>query len=147
VRPDHGKTTITPAHTTWQPAEPLLVVPPSDGPALAIHLFWVWKVNPLVEGSSPSPVTEDRTRHKAAGCVQTAFFAEPNESSPQVHSILSSRQDATETDPIRPPRATRGATRDYVVPDSDLADVVDAWAGPPDAIRAGIVAMVKAASK
>jgi hypothetical protein len=31
--------------------------------------------------------------------------------------------------------------------DHDLAAVINAWAGLPEAVRAGIVAMVKAASK
>jgi hypothetical protein len=31
--------------------------------------------------------------------------------------------------------------------DSDLAAVVDAWPGLPEAIKAGIVAMIKAAAK
>jgi hypothetical protein len=34
-----------------------------------------------------------------------------------------------------------------VVADADLAAVVDAWPELPEAIRAGILAMVKAASK
>jgi hypothetical protein len=89
--------------------------------------------------------TQDRRRHKAAECVQTAFLTEPNSSSSRAHPIPSSRQDATENDPIRSRRATRGATRDCVVPDPDLAAVVAAWPELPESIKAAIVAMVKAA--
>jgi hypothetical protein len=59
---------------------------------------------------------------------------------------LSSRQDATESDSIRPPTATKNAPSDRVVADADLAAVVDAWPGLPEAIKAGILAMVKAAT-
>ena len=50
--------------------------------------------------------------------------------------------------PVRPLRATRGATRscqDDVTTDLDLAAVVEAWPELPEALRAGILAMVKAA--
>ncbi|MGO8903887.1 MAG: hypothetical protein ACLQU5_36960 [Isosphaeraceae bacterium] len=44
----------------------------------------------------------------------------------------------------RPQRATQGTTR--LLPDNpDLAAVVAAWPSLPEAIKAGIVAMVKAA--
>ena len=47
--------------------------------------------------------------------------------------------------PERPPTATQNATR--VLPnDPELADVVAAWDRLPPAVRAGIVAMVKAAA-
>jgi hypothetical protein len=42
---------------------------------------------------------------------------------------------------VRPPDAT-----DLLPADPDLATVVDAWDRPPEAARAGIVAMVKATS-
>jgi len=49
-------------------------------------------------------------------------------------------------------RATRGATRVCVVAPApednpELAAVVAAWPGLPEAIKAGIVAMVKAANR
>ena len=48
---------------------------------------------------------------------------------------------------VRTPRATRGATRtDVAAPPDDLAAVVDAWPELPGAIRAGILAMVKAST-
>ncbi len=43
------------------------------------------------------------------------------------------------------PTATRIATTHYEVADTDLAAVVEAWSDLPEAIRAGILAMVKAA--
>jgi hypothetical protein len=58
---------------------------------------------------------------------------------------VSSRQDATECGPIRSPTATQNATRDCVVADADLAAVVSAWPELPQPIKAGILAMVKAA--
>jgi integrase len=43
------------------------------------------KVNPLVEGSSPSPVTNDRKQVKADGCVQTATFDDSEAPTSQAH--------------------------------------------------------------
>jgi len=40
-----------------------------------------------------------------------------------------------------------GATRDCIVADPNLAAVVAAWPELPEAIKAGIVAMVKAAAR
>jgi hypothetical protein len=59
----------------------------------------------------------------------------------------TSRQYPTASVSVRPQTATQNATRDCVVPDPDLAAVVDAWPELPEAIKAGIMAMVKAASK
>ncbi len=56
----------------------------------------------------------------------------------------SSRQDATENGSERLPTATQNATR-LLPDDPDLAAVVDAWPKLPAAIKAGIVAMVRAA--
>jgi hypothetical protein len=79
--------------------------------------------------------------------VQTAFFTEPHASSSQAHPIPSSRQDATESDPIRTPTATKNAPSNCVVADVDLAAVVDAWPDLPEAIKAGILAMIKAGNR
>jgi hypothetical protein len=62
-------------------------------------------------------------------------------------TVGSSRQDTTEPGSVRPPRATQCATRDWVVHEPDLAAVVDAWPRLPEAIKAGILAMVNAAAK
>jgi hypothetical protein len=47
---------------------------------------------------------------------------------------------------FRAPIATEIATADYAVADTDLAAVVAAWSELPEAIRTGILAMMKAAS-
>ena len=104
----------------------------------------------------PSPVRiraaplTDRTRINPTGSDKTPSFTGSNPSSPKVHPTPSSRQDATKSDSIRPPRATRGATRScqpHVAMDPDLAAVVDAWPDLPEAIKAGILAMVRTASR
>ncbi len=68
-----------------------------------------------------------------------------------VHPNPPSRLNPTVADPIRSLRATRGATRVCAVAPAlednpDLAAVVEAWPHLPEALKAGIVAMVKAAS-
>jgi len=66
-------------------------------------------------------------------------------SSPTAQPITPSRQDTTQAAPKRPLTATQNAT--HLLPeDSDLAAVIETWDRLPEAIRAGIVAMVKAAS-
>ncbi len=50
-----------------------------------------------------------------------------------------------ESGPIRTPTATAIATTFGTIADPDLAAVVDAWPDLPEAMKAGIVAMVKAA--
>jgi hypothetical protein len=65
-------------------------------------------------------------------------------SSTQEHSSQSSRQETTDNDQKRPPRASQSATR-LLPEDGDLATVIEAWDRLPDAIRKGIVAMVEAA--
>ena len=57
-----------------------------------------------------------------------------------------SRQHPTGTAPSRPPTATQNATR-LLPADADLAAVVAAWPTLPEPIRAGILAMVRAASE
>jgi len=55
------------------------------------------------------------------------------------------RKEETGADCDRPQTATENATR-LLPEDSDLASVIEAWDRLPEAIKAGIVAMVKAAS-
>jgi len=65
-----------------------------------------------------------------------------------VHTTTSSRQDTTDSASIRPLTATQNAThpcQSAVTNDPALAAVVDAWPELPEALKAGIVAMVKAA--
>ncbi|MGO9601622.1 MAG: hypothetical protein ACLP7Q_26910 [Isosphaeraceae bacterium] len=95
------------------------------------------QVNPLVEGSSPSPVIREGTRQNTSKAANSLGLRQP-------HSHSKSRTDPTRCDPPRLPRATRGATGPPPA-DPELAAVVAAWPGLPEAIRAGILAMVKAA--
>jgi len=67
-----------------------------------------------------------------------------------VHPTPSSRPNPAVPGPSRSLRATRGVTRVCVVapaPEAnpDLAAVVEAWPDLPEALKAGIGAMVKAA--
>jgi len=59
---------------------------------------------------------------------------------------LPSRQQATQSALKRPQRATRGATR-HLPDDPGLTVVIDAWDRLPEAVRAGIVAMVRASAR
>ena len=64
-------------------------------------------------------------------------------------SISSSCPNPTDSDPLRPSTATQNATcscQADVTTDPDLAAVNDAWPNLPEAIKAGILSMVKAAS-
>jgi hypothetical protein len=65
--------------------------------------------------------------------------------STQNRPIPSSRMQPNEPGSNCTPTATRIATTHGVVADRDLAAVVDAWPKLPEAIKAGIVAMVRAA--
>ncbi len=69
--------------------------------------------------------------------------------SPSGHGNTSSHQHINQrppgSDPIRPPRATQSATR-LLPGDADLAEVTAAWPDLPGPIRAGILAMVRAAA-
>jgi hypothetical protein len=55
------------------------------------------------------------------------------------------RQHPPVPEPVRILRATRGATGESGEVDVDLTAVVDAWPELPEAIKAGIVAMIRAA--
>jgi hypothetical protein len=61
------------------------------------------------------------------------------------HNEGDSRQQAASSVMPRPPRATKSATR-VLTEYPDFAVVLSAWRDLPEAIRADIVAMVKAAS-
>jgi hypothetical protein len=62
-----------------------------------------------------------------------------------VEPIPPSRVQATGSDSVRPQTATQNATPECVVADPDLSAVAAAWPDLPEAIKAGIVAIVKAA--
>ena len=51
-----------------------------------------------------------------------------------------------ESGSIRLPNATEIATTDSIVADPDLAAVVKAWPELPEALKAGILAMIKTVS-
>jgi hypothetical protein len=55
------------------------------------------------------------------------------------------RQHPPVPEPVRTLRATRGSTGESGEVDADLTAVVDAWPELPEAIKAGIVAMIRAA--
>jgi hypothetical protein len=93
-------------------------------------------VNPLVEGSSPSPVIHEGTRQNTSKPAISLGLHQP-----QPDSGL--RTEPPESEPVRLPGATRGATG-LIPDDPDLAAVVDAWPVLPEAIKAGILAMVRA---
>jgi hypothetical protein len=67
--------------------------------------------------------------------------------------VLSSRQNPTDSGSIRPSTASENASVDNAyasksnAADPDLAAVVAAWPSLPEAIRAGILATVKATEK
>src|SRR5271157_5573130 len=94
---------------------------------------------------SAAPLT-DRTRIKPTGSDKTPSFAERDASSSSAQQSPSSRQDTTDSASIGPLTATQNATR-LLLDDPGLAAVVDAWPDLPEAIRAGIVAMVKASNR
>ena len=60
----------------------------------------------------------------------------------QAGPAIPSRQDATARDSKRPQPATQFATPD----DPGLALIVERWGSLPEAVRAGIVAMVRASN-
>jgi hypothetical protein len=117
-------------------------------PALLAQLAEQLTLNQRVEGSSPSGgiSTISRQNTSESECERPRPYSTRRLApSMQKHSILSSRPEANDRGPERPLRATQSATRS-LPEDAELAAVVEAWDRLPEAIRAGIVAMVKAAS-
>ena len=94
------------------------------------------------EGSNPS---SRNNPSEAVSLRQNHANYKGRRSSIPADPIPSSHQYPNESDSIRPPTATPNATR-LLPDDPDLAAVVSAWSDLPKAIKAGIVAMVKAAS-
>ncbi len=94
------------------------------------------------EGSTPSSRTDPseavklRQNHANYKGKPSSTFADP---------IPSTRQYPNESGSIHPLTATQNATR-LLPDDPGLAAVVAAWPDLPEAIKAGIVAMVKAAT-
>ena len=110
-------------------------------PALLAQLAEQLTLNQRVVGSSPTGGISVSTRQHPPRNVQTPSFPVFRAPSTQEHSIPSTRPEATDNVQKRPPKTPQHAPQD-----SDLAAVIEAWDHLPEAIRAGIVAMVKAAS-
>ncbi len=94
------------------------------------------------EGSNPSSRTPPS---EAVRLRQNHANYKGKPSSTPVDPIPSSRQYPNESGSIRSLTATQNATR-LLPDDPDLAAVVNAWPDLPEAMKAGILAMVKAAS-
>ncbi len=92
------------------------------------------------EGSTPSSRTDPSEAVKLRQ-NHTNYKGRP--SSTPADPIPSTRQYPNESGSIRPATATQNATR-LLPDDPGLAAVVDAWPELPEAIRAGIVAMINA---
>src|SRR5262245_15810316 len=101
--------------------------------------------NPKVVGSNPTGRACVSNRQNTSGTVKTPYFAAGSRSRAQDQSTTSSRQEPSQSAPKRLPTATENATG-LRPADPDLAAVIDVWDRLPQAVRAGIVAMVKAAS-
>ncbi len=102
---------------------------------------------PLFPGSNPGGASLASTRLATHGSVATPCSQVLPASSTQEHSSLSSRLEANANALKRTPTATENATA--LLPedaDADLAAVNAAWPTLPEALKAGILAMVKAAS-
>jgi hypothetical protein len=61
--------------------------------------------------------------------------------------MFTSRQNPNDPDSTRPSTATQNAPPHCVVGATDLATVVAAWPELPEAIKAGILAMIKASRR
>jgi len=93
---------------------------------------------PAASTSSEHASSYHRTRQDTSKAVSNKGVAtHPHEA--------ESRQQATPNVIRRPPRATKSATGP-LKDDPDLAAVIDAWGRLPEAVRAAIVAMVRATS-
>src|SRR5271157_3381954 len=106
--------------------------------ALLAQLAEQLTLNQRVVGSSPTGGISASDRQDTSKRVNPKGLR-------RAESPQRSSQGATESDTTRPSRATRGATRP-LPDDPDLAAMVAAWPELPEAIRAGLLAMVRAAS-
>ena len=114
-------------------------------PALLAQLAEQLTLNQRVVGSSPTGGIFDSKRLQTSVCVESPCFPRSSPPSTQEHSTLSVRQEETGSDCDRPQTATENATR-LLPRDPALAAVNEAWDRLPEALRAGIAAMVKAAA-
>jgi hypothetical protein len=82
-------------------------------------------------------------RNTAQGSAESSYIAGVSDPSVEKHASSSLRGDTKGCEPERDSTATKSAT--FFPPvDADLALVMDAWSHLPDAVRAGIMAMVRA---
>jgi hypothetical protein len=117
-------------------------------PALLAQLAEQLTLNQRVVGSSPTGGISVNSRRDTTASGESASLSGFLSSSAQEHSTLALRQEPTDNDDLgseRPPRATAGAT-DGLPNDPDLTLINEAWHTLPEALRAGILAMVKAAT-
>ena len=109
-------------------------------------------IRPMPGGSGAALSGIDRKRagaHGRAGKRPKPVISGTCVPSPPDLANPSSRTDANRSVSVRPPTATGTATEllpGLLPADPGLKTVVDAWDRLPEAVRAGIVAMVKAAS-
>ncbi len=108
---------------------------PNVKPANEFTSIHPMTLNQRVVGSSPTGGTSARGRQGTS--TPRAYINSRT-------LIDRSSKQATEDDTVRPLRTTCGATP-LLPDDPDLAAIVAAWPDLPEAIRAGIGAMVKAA--
>ena len=93
--------------------------------------------NPVWVRFPPPVISHDRGRKRTE-----PYSASVSRSFTQVHSNSSTRMDANDRGRKRIAIATKSATAPA---DDDMDAIVDAWSTLPDAIEAGVLAMVKAA--
>jgi hypothetical protein len=99
-------------------------------------------------GSSPVPGTPDRRRQQATEHARTAVNQGIERSTTSGRSIPCSRTEANGSEPERTPNTPQITPSHLVVVPEQLPDdlqfIVDAWTELPDAIKAGLLAMVRA---
>src|SRR5262249_45004745 len=140
---------------------------PTPRPESTQRLVW-WQVAPAsfathnstlnqrVVGSSPTGGIDDKTRPDAHGSAQVPSLSVVSDSSSSGRSARHRAPADGVCAPKRLLRATESATGDHdgirsgatgaLPADPDLAAVVAAWDRLPEAVKAGIVAMVQAAA-
>jgi hypothetical protein len=99
-------------------------------------------------------VIHDTRRQGATEDARTASFQVVSTPSTSQHSIPPSRTDTTENDAERPRVTPQITTHPQPAPEvapsalpADLQFIVDAWSELPDAIKAGLLAVVRATVK
>jgi hypothetical protein len=105
-------------------------------------------------GSSPVPGTDDTRRQGTTEHARSAVNQGIDRSTTSKRSIPRSRTDTTENDTERPRVTPQITTHPLPAPEvapsalpADLQFIVDAWTELPDAIKAGVLAMVRATLK